>query len=73
MTSTPCQAANTTRYTITNHQHTRASMVPRLSDYDVMRKQRMIRHMIVDEERKDWLINREKEQRLRQHRLAMIN
>ena len=48
-------------------------MVPRLSDYDVMRKQRMIRHMIVDEERKDWLINREKEQRLRQHRLAMIN
>ena len=48
-------------------------MVPCLAEYDVMRKQRMIRHMILDDERQDWFLNQEKVERQKQHRLALIN
>ena len=42
-----------------DHQHTRTQVVPGIPNYDALRKHRMIRHMITDEERRDWLIKRQ--------------
>ena len=56
----PCSIQNKTRYYMKDHQHTHTNMVRHLADYEDMRKNRMIRHMIQDDERKEWLQEQDK-------------